>query len=189
MNNVARIRRMCLGAMFLAMGWILPFLTGQIHSIGNMLCPMHLPVMLSGFILGPMYGLLIGAITPLTRTMFFGMPVLYPFSICMSLELATYGLLCGSLYKIFNKKCGSIVSTYVSLCFSIIGGRIIWGISRFLCGLVSKNLFTWTLFINGGFISAWPGIIIQFILIPLLIKVLVDTKIINKFNCFIQNLK
>lgn len=182
MSSIVRIRKLCLSAMFLALGWLLPFITGQIHAIGNMLCPIHLPVMLCGFILGPIYGLIIGFITPLTRTFLFGMPVLYPFSICMALELATYGLLCGLLYKLFKKIFGNIISIYFSLIISIISGRIVWGLARLFCGLVSRNYFTWTLFISGGFLTAWPGIIIQFILIPLLMKILIDTKIINKFN-------
>ena len=182
MTNIVRIRKLCLSAMFLALGWLLPFVTGQIHSIGNMLCPIHLPVMLCGFILGPMYGFFVGFITPLTRTLLFGMPVLYPFSICMSLELATYGLLCGSLYRLFKKIFGDILSIYLSLIISIIGGRIIWGLARLFCGLVSRNYFTWALFLSGGFLNAWPGIIVQIVLIPFLMKILINTKIINKFQ-------
>lgn len=182
MNKIVKIRRMCLASMFLALGWLLPFVTGQIHSIGNMLCPMHLPVMLCGFILGPVYGALIGFITPLTRTILFGMPVLYPFSICMALELATYGLICGLLYNLFKKKINNIFSIYLSLIISIILGRIVWGLARLFCGIVFRSYFTWSLFISGGFLTAWPGIIVQLVIIPLLMKILINGKIINKFN-------
>ncbi len=36
--------------MFVAIGIVLPFFTGQIQLIGNMLLPMHIPVMLCGLI-------------------------------------------------------------------------------------------------------------------------------------------
>ncbi|MFR7881140.1 MAG: ECF transporter S component [Christensenellales bacterium] len=66
-KNSLTIKKMALAAIFLVFGWILPLVTGRIPEIGNMLCPMHIPVMLCGFILGPWYGLIIGFITPLTR--------------------------------------------------------------------------------------------------------------------------
>ena len=76
-----------LSAMFLALGLVLPFLTGQIKEIGNMLLPMHIPVMLCGLVCGPQYGLLVGAITPILRSSLFGMPVMYPHAINMVFEL------------------------------------------------------------------------------------------------------
>ena len=76
-KNSLTIKKMALAAIFLVFGWILPLVTGRIPEIGNMLCPMHIPVMLCGFILGPWYGLIIGFITPLTRGFIFGMPIAY----------------------------------------------------------------------------------------------------------------
>ena len=44
--------KLTLSAMFLAIGLVLPFFTGQIPQIGNMLLPMHIPVLLCGLICG-----------------------------------------------------------------------------------------------------------------------------------------
>lgn len=167
--------------MFLALGWLFPLLTGQIRTIGNMLCPMHIPVMLCGLILGPIYGMFIGFITPLTRGVLFGMPILYPMGICMAFELASYGFVCGLVYKLLNKKFNYIFSIYFSLIISMITGRIVWGLSRLFCGFVSRNTFTWKLFMSGAFITAWPGIIIQLILIPFLMNILIKSNILSKF--------
>ena len=46
------LRNLLLAAMFLAIGLVLPFFTGQIKEIGNMLLPMHLPVFLCALICG-----------------------------------------------------------------------------------------------------------------------------------------
>ena len=56
------LKKMLLSAMFLALGLVLPFFTGQIPQIGNALCPMHIPVLLCGFfwILGFPVSLCIG---------------------------------------------------------------------------------------------------------------------------------
>lgn len=53
-------KKLVLSAFFLALGLVLPFLTGQIPEIGNMISPMHFPVMLCGFICGGPYGALVG---------------------------------------------------------------------------------------------------------------------------------
>lgn len=183
-SNVLKIRRLCLTGLFLSIGWILPLFTGQIQLIGNMLCPMHIPVYLSGFILGPIYGLIIGFILPLTRTLIFGMPVLYPSSLCMAFELAMYGFFSGFLYRILNKMLSDkkLASIYVSLLLSMVVGRVVWGIAMYLCNLVIKNAFTWTLFVGGAFVNAWPGIIIQLILIPVVIRALEKSHMIEKFT-------
>lgn len=44
------IWNLVLSAMFMAIGLVLPFFTGQIPQIGRMLLPMHLPVLLCGLI-------------------------------------------------------------------------------------------------------------------------------------------
>ena len=48
-NNV---RTVVFAAAFLALALVLPFLTGQIPQIGSMLSPMHIPVLLCGFVCG-----------------------------------------------------------------------------------------------------------------------------------------
>mgnify|MGYP003293825834 CR=1 FL=1 len=61
------IRNMVVSAMFFAIGMILPFITGQIQQIGNMLLPMHIPVLLCGMICGWQYGAIIGFLLPFVR--------------------------------------------------------------------------------------------------------------------------
>lgn len=188
-KNSLTIKKTALAAIFLVFGWILPFVTGRIPEIGNMLCPMHIPVMLCGFILGPWYGLIIGFITPLTRSFIFGMPTFYPIGIAMAFELATYGFIIGILYQLLLKKSKikHFVMIFLILILSMIIGRIIWGITRMLCGLFDHNFFTWKMFLIGGFVTAWPGIIIQLILIPILLEVLFQTKTLEKFTIYYEN--
>ena len=90
--------------IMVALGMILPFLTGQIPEFGNMLCPMHIPVFICGLVCGWKYGLVVGFIIPLLRSSIFGMPPIYPTAVSMSIELATYGFISGLLIKIFKEK-------------------------------------------------------------------------------------
>ena len=50
MKRSLSLRRLAYSAMALALCLVLPFLTGQIPQIGQMLLPMHLPVLLCGFL-------------------------------------------------------------------------------------------------------------------------------------------
>ena len=86
-------------AVCLALAMLLPLLTGQIQQIGNALCPMHIPVILCGFLCGWPYGLIVGFIAPILRFFVFGMPPLMPMGIAMAFELAAYGCISGFLYR------------------------------------------------------------------------------------------
>lgn len=52
-KNKQLIQSLCYAAVCLALALLLPFLTGQVPTFGSMLCPMHLPVLLAGFLCGP----------------------------------------------------------------------------------------------------------------------------------------
>ena len=151
-------------AMLFAAGLTLPFITGQIAEIGNMLLPMHLPIMLCGLICGWQYGLAVGFILPLFRSLIFSMPPLYPQAVTMALELAVYGFVTGFLYLLFKRK--NLFSVYVSLITAMLLGRIVKGIANAVCyGLIAKT-YTFSMFIAGAFFEAIPGIILQLTLIP-----------------------
>ena len=94
-------KKVALAGLFLALGLLLPFLTGQIPQIGNMLLPMHIPVLLCGYFCGWRYGLAVGAAAPLLRSALFGLPPMFPIAVAMAFELAVYGLMTGLLYKRF----------------------------------------------------------------------------------------
>lgn len=158
------VYRITLAAMFLAIGIVLPFLTGQIKQIGSMLLPMHIPVLLCGLICGWQYGLAVGFILPLFRSVLFSMPVLFPTAIAMAFELATYGAVVGLLYSRSRWKC--VIALYRSLIAAMLAGRVVWGIVQMLLLGIKGNRFTWQMFFAGAFLNAIPGIVLQLIFIP-----------------------
>lgn len=167
-----KIKDMSLSAMFIALGIVLPFVTMNIPEIGNMLLPMHIPVLLSGFILGPVYGMIVGFVTPLLRSVMFGAPIFYPKAIVMSFELLTYGLISGLFYHIIFNRRSKLINIYISLILAMIFGRVTYGIAQSIIGLVNMNEFTFKVFVTEAIINAIPGIIIQLIIIPIIIKLL-----------------
>lgn len=164
--NKTNVKTLVLAALFLALALVLPFLTGQIPEIGSMLCPMHIPALLCGFFCGWPWALAVGLIAPVLRSITFGMPPMFPVAICMSFELATYGAVCGLLYQKLPRKKSSI---YVSLLASMVAGRLVWGLARFLCTGLDVSAFGLSAFWSGAVATAIPGIIVQILLIPVLV--------------------
>ena len=166
-NN--HLLKMILSALFLALAYVMPFLTGQIPEIGSMLCPLHIPVLLCGFICGWPWGLAVGFIAPLFRSLTLGMPPFFPTAVCMAFELAAYGAVAGLMHKLLPRKKPYI---YCSLLTAMIVGRLVWGTAMFICLGLSNGSFTFAAFLAGAFTNAIPGIILQIVLIPLLVILL-----------------
>lgn len=170
------IRSMVLAAMCVAVGLFLPFLTGQIPEIGSRLSPMHIPILLCGFMCGWQYGLIAGFITPILRSLLFGMPPMIPMAVSMAFELAAYGLLTGILYRALPKKPAFV---YVTLILSMLLGRVVWGVASMIIYGATGGAFTFAAFIAGGFTKAIPGIILHIAIIPPIVLALKKAKVIS----------
>ena len=174
MRNHNKILKMVLAALFLALAYVMPFLTGQIAEIGSMLCPMHIPVLLCGYICGWPWGLAVGFVAPLFRSLTLGMPPVFPTAVCMAFELAAYGAVAGIMHKALPRKKPYI---YCSLLAAMVAGRLVWGASMFVAMGATGGSFTFAAFLAGAFTNAIPGIIAQIVLIPLLVMILDTPKI------------
>ncbi len=171
-------KKLTICALLLTIGMVLPFFTMQIRQIGNMLLPMHIPIILCGFICGWQYGLAVGFVMPILRSLIFSMPQMIPSAVTMAFELATYGFVAGLLYRYLK---GKKFAIYISLIASMLIGRIVWGIVSFLVyGLIIEKAFGFELFLSGAFLKAVPGIIIQIILIPPIVALLQNKGILDK---------
>ncbi len=171
------LRNLTLAAMFFAIGLVLPFFTGQIPQIGQMLLPMHIPVFLCGLICGWQYGGVVGATLPLLRSVWFGMPVFYPNALAMSAELLTYGIVAGLLYARSRWQC--LFALYRSLLAAMLAGRIVWGAAEILLLGIKGNAFTWEAFLAGALLNAIPGICLQLFLIPAVMVALDRTGLVR----------
>lgn len=173
MNNV---KKLAVTAMLFAVGMVLPFFIGQIPAIGKMLLPMHIPVLLCGFIVGWQYGALIGFLLPIVRGLVFGMPPMYPNAVAMAFEMAAYGFVSGYLYSHARWQCTKML--YISLVTAMLAGRIVWAFAEVILLGIGGNTFTWEMFATGAFLNAIPGIIVQLVLIPLIMVALRRAKVV-----------
>ena len=160
-----KTKQLVLTAMFIALGVVLPQAFHAIPNAGSVFLPMHIPVLMSGFVVGPLFGLICGVATPLLSHLIFGMPPapVLPGMLC---ELAVYGLMTGLLSRLIKIK-NVTAKTYIVLILAMLAGRLTYGVLNALVFKAgSYSMQAWT---SAAFVTALPGIVIQLILIPVLI--------------------
>ncbi len=114
--NVKRI----LAACFLALGVVLPLFIGQVPSLGRMLLPMHIPVLLCAFICGKRYAVPMAMLLPLVRYALFSLPA---FPLIVAAELAIYALTAGCLIE--GKPLLTRKNIGVILAITLVCGRLV----------------------------------------------------------------
>lgn len=169
-------KKLTLAAMFFAIGLILPLFIAQIPTIGQMLLPMHIPVLLCGLIVGWEYGFAVGFFLPLVRSILFGMPAMFPNAVSMAFELATYGFVSGVVYRRVQHTLPMMFATLLS---AMVAGRLVWGAVRFILAGLTGSSFPFSAFLSGALLTAVPGILAQLILIPLIVNALTKAKLID----------
>ena len=161
-------KKLVVTALCLALSVVLPMAFHAIPNAGSILLPMHLPVLLCGLTSGPVYGLLCGVLAPALSALLTGMPRV-PYLFTMMFELAAYGLIAG----LFIKNCKnrqSIVNVYASLIGAMLVGRVVYGLMNAL--IFQAGNYSLSVWITASFISAFPGIVLQLIVLPALVRVL-----------------
>ena len=133
------VRKTVLAALFLAIGLILPFITMQIPAVGRCFAHAHSGITVWIYSRRTVW-LIVGFITPLLRSVTFGMPVMLPNAICMAFELATYGLVSGILSGKMKKDMRSL---YISLIISMLARKTGMGTCISNCYALMGSGFTW----------------------------------------------
>jgi uncharacterized membrane protein len=154
-------RRVAHTALYLALAILIPIIFHQFGVAGRIFLPMHLPILICGFIVGPLAGVLVGLLAPFLSHLLTAMPPLYAVPL-MTLELTIYGLFAGITYRKLH------LNIYPALLISMILGRLAFAAGLAILGLFVKLPYgPIQFFAAGGAVMAGiPGIIIQIIIIP-----------------------
>ncbi|MFA5561492.1 MAG: ECF transporter S component [Eubacteriales bacterium] len=175
MKQQTRVLQICMSGLFLALALVLPYLTGQLQQVGQMFLPMHIPVLLCGFICGGSWGAAVGFTAPLLRFLIAGMPPIMPVGLAMAFELAVYGLVAGYLFRQVTKK--NLLNTYLVLLAAMLAGRVLWGVVSAIIFGFRGGSFGMNAFVAGAFVTALPGIILQLLVIPPWVQILRKQKV------------
>lgn len=162
-EKMNKTKEIVLSGLLLASGIILPMIFHMFSLTGPIALPMHIPVLIGGFLLSPPLALLLGITTPIISGLLTGMPVMFPMAIIMALELGIYGLTASLAARKFK------LSIFPALIISMIAGRIAAGLTVTLLVQLFGLKMNPLIFIQGAIITGIPGIIIQLIFIPALI--------------------
>ena len=161
------VHRTVLAALFTALCVVLPVAMHIIPDAGTVFLPMHIPVLMCGLICGVPYGFLCGLLGPALSCLLTGMPsmVVLP---AMMVECATYGAVAGLVLKFLRTK-NLTADLYIALIAAMIAGRVVSGIAK---ALIFTPGITMTAWVTASFVTALPGIAIQLLLIPQLVRLL-----------------
>ena len=162
-----KTKELVLSGLLIALGLVLPMAFHLFNAGGPVFLPMHIPVLLGGMILSPIFALLVGVLTPIVSNLLTSMPPLMPMLPIMIVELGLYGLIASILRKKLN------LYVFISLIVSMIRGRIGPGLVVYVMTSVFDVQFAPPIaFVIGGLSKGIPGIIIQLIFIPIIVKAL-----------------
>lgn len=156
--------RLVVTGILIALGVLLPIVFHMAGAMGSVFLPMHIPVLITGLFLGPRSGVIAGAITPLLSSLLTGMPPILPIAPIMSVELAAYGAISGYLYH------GRQFSILVSLVGAMVGGRLLATCAVVVMIELIHIKLTPLAYLSGAIVTGFPGMLIQLILIPQLVK-------------------
>lgn len=173
-------KKITISAAMLAMGILLPFCFHLIPNGGSVFTPMHLPIIICGFVAGPFYGAIIGLLCPLFSFLFTGMPMIAVLP-GMMIELFFYGLVSGLFFRLFHTRY-SLLDIYLTLIVSMLVGRLFGGLANYLLYIFNRIDGSYSLekFFSAYFLISWPGILIQVILIPAIVFALTKVGFINE---------
>lgn len=172
---MTKTKRIVIAGLCVALGVVLPVAVHSIPNAGNILLPMHIPVLLCGLICGPWYGLAGGILTPVVSSLITGMPPM-AYLPSMVAELAAYGLISGLCIRLIKGK-NQTARVYCALITAMIAGRIAYGVMNAL--IFRAGEYSMELWLSGTFITAAPGILVQLIIIPVIILALQRGKVIE----------
>lgn len=168
-----RNKKIVLSGLFIAFGIIFPMIFHTVNLAGPIFLPMHIPVLVAGFLLGPICGAIVGILTPILSGFMTGMPPIIPVMPIMAFELCAYGLITGFLFKKTNQ-------IYISLVGAMIGGRLFALLGAYIVSITIAPQVSPMMFVFGSLAKAIPGMIIQLIFIPILVKFITNNKEISK---------
>ena len=151
-------------ALYLALAVLLPIGFHTMGLGGRLFLPMHIPVLLAGFLAGPWSGLVVGILAPGLSYLLTGMPPTYAVPL-MSMELPMYGFVAGIAFSRLK------LNIYLALIIAMLFGRLMFAFGLVMLGTFMDLPYSASQFIatGGALWTGLPGIAVQIVIIPLIV--------------------
>lgn len=171
-------RTVATAALVCALSVILPqvfhLLGGK--PLGNAFLPMHLPVLLGGYLLNPAAAAICGMLSPILSFSLTGMPPI-PRLFFMILELGAYGF----FTSLFAHKCR--LPVFLSLPLAMLAGRAVYFLSLVfalnILHLEISGMPSAVAALLSAVTAGVPGMILQLCAVPALLAALRRAKVID----------
>ena len=172
------VKKLVFTAVCVALCLVLPMAFHAIPNAGQVMLPMHIPVLLCGVICGWPFGMVCGLMGPFLSSVITAMPpaAMLP---SMMVECAVYGLASGLLMKyIRTGKPGA--DLYISLICAMVLGRIVAGFAKAWIFTPGVSPFAW---VTTSLVTGIPGIVLQLAVLPLVVAALSRARLIpNRYS-------
>ena len=173
MKAMTPLRRLTMCALCTALCVVLPMAFHAIPNAGQVMLPMHIPVLLCGMLCGAPYGVACGLLGPFLSHTLTGMP-LAPVLPSMMAECAAYGLGV-SVGLRFVRTGRTYRDLYIAQIGAMLLGRVVSGVIKAFTLSAGYSMQAWLM---ASFVTALPGIAVQLVLLPLLVRTLMRAEII-----------
>jgi predicted membrane protein len=160
MNRV--VRNLTFAAVLLAVGILLPQLLHLLGNLGTVFLPMHLGVIVAGYLLPPGWCLALGLLTPLLSSVLSGMPP-FPLNYLIAIELAVLGFALSTI-----KRQGW--SDRKKLIAAMLLSRLVRILATWIVAQTLSFPFNLKALMSLMFIMGLPGIVIQILWVPPLVR-------------------
>lgn len=169
----SNVKKLVFSAACAALCLVLPMAFHAIPNAGQVILPMHIPVLLCGLVCGWPYGGVCGLIGPLLSSLITGMPpaAMLP---SMMVECCVYGFTSGLLMK-YVRTGKTVADLYISLVSAMIAGRIVAGFAKAWIFTPGVSPFAW---VTTSLVTGIPGVVIQLVLMPLVVTALTRARLI-----------
>jgi hypothetical protein len=160
-DALARARELSLAGLLGALGLLLPIGFHALGWGGKIFLPMHLPIVVAGFVVGPGAAAGLGLIVPLLSAVLTGMPPLAPpIAALMSLELMVKASLASALYR------GAGLPMWFTLPVVVIADWVVLGLAAVgaaaFFGITASPLK----YVFAAILLSWPGTALQLVGVP-----------------------
>lgn len=163
-DALSEARELALAGLMGALGLLLPIAFHALGWGGPVFLPMHLPVVVAGFLVSPALSVSLGLVVPLLSSVLTGMPpIAPPVAPLMALELAAKAGVASLLYRSLR------LPLWVALSLAIIADWIVLTLAAWLAAGFFAIKASPIHYVAAAIAIGLPGTILQLVVVPLTI--------------------
>lgn len=166
-DTLSKARELSLAGLLGALGLLLPIGFHALGWGGKIFLPMHLPILVGGFLLNASIAGSLGLIVPLLSAVLTGMPPLAPpVAPLMAIELLIKGSVASFAYRRLR------LPLAAALLLALISDWLVLALAAFGLAEFFRIEDSPLIYVGGAIALSWPGTVLQAAIAPLAVRVI-----------------